>query len=100
MLAGDRHGFEWWINADQRSADRESHYAKGQEHGIQRDWNSAGRLRREFPKYFVNGEQVTKRQYLRAARLDSSLPAFHEEDNRPVRQLPPEVAEALRPTKK
>ena len=82
---------------DQRSAERESHFAEGLEHGIQRDWDSTGRLRRGFPKYFINGEQVTKRQYLRAAKLDSSLPPFREEDNRPERQFPPEVAAALRP---
>jgi antitoxin component YwqK of YwqJK toxin-antitoxin module len=97
MLAGDRHGFEWWIDADQMSVNREGHFAKGQEHGVQRDWNSAGRLRRGFPKYFVNGGQVTKRQYLRAAHLDSSLPPFRAEDNRPERQFPPEVVGALRP---
>jgi hypothetical protein len=100
MLAGDRHGFEWWIDVDQRGADRESHFADGLEHGIQRDWNSAGRLRRGYPKYYVNGHRANKRQYLRAAKLDSSLPPFREEDNRPERQFPPEVAMALRPAKK
>jgi len=37
LLAGDRHGFEWWINDDQQSVSREGHFAHGREHGIQRD---------------------------------------------------------------
>jgi len=44
MLAGDRHGFEWWISADQRSVSRGSYFARGLERGIQRDWNSAGQI--------------------------------------------------------
>ena len=96
-LAGDRHGFEWWINADQESVSQESYFTHGQVHGIQRDWNSAGRLRRGCPKYFINGEQVTKRKYLHAAQKDASLPPFREVDNQPGRQFPPEVAAALRP---
>ena len=94
---GERHGYEWWLGAEQSGVTRESHFAGGRAHGIQRDWNHAGRLRRGYPKYFINGQQVTKRQYLRATSQDASLPPFRAEDNHPQRQFPPEVAAALKP---
>lgn len=94
---GQRHGFEWWLNGDQRSVYEEGHYANGQPHGILRQWNSQGRLRRGYPQYYVNGERVTKRQYLRASQRDPSLPRFSPEDNLPARTFPPEVAQHLGP---
>lgn len=90
-----RHGFEWWINADQRSVWEEGHYADGEPHGILRQWNQHGRLRRGYPQYYVHGKRVTKREYLRASQLDPSLPPFSAEDNLPARTFPPEVAQHL-----
>lgn len=92
---GQRHGFEWWINADQRSVWEEGHYANGEPHGILRQWNRHDRLRRGYPQYYVHGKRVTKRQYLRACRRDPSLTPFAAEDNRPARSFPPEVAQHL-----
>jgi hypothetical protein len=94
---GQRHGFEWWINSDQRSVFEESHYHDGIAHGIARQWNGHGRLRRGFPAYWVQGQQVTKRAYLAAAKLDPTLPPFRELDNLPRRSFPPELAAALGP---
>lgn len=88
---GKWHGFEWWLNADQESVWSERHFQDNRQHGIERSWNSRGRLDRGYPRYWVNGERVTKRKYLRECCHDSSLPRFREEDNRPVRKFPREV---------
>lgn len=85
--AGLRHGIERWWGSDARIWD-EQHYHHGEAHGVFRRWNSRGSLRRGFPKYFVNGAQVTKRQYLRAAAHDPTLPPFRIEENDPTREPP------------
>jgi hypothetical protein len=92
---GMYHGFEWWLNEDQNSLNHERHFWKDQTHGIERMWNSKGRLRRGYPKYWVNNQQVTKRQYVRACANDPALPLFRETDNLPRRRFPPEVVAAL-----
>lgn len=94
---GERHGFEWWINADQTSVHQEQHLWEGQLHGIERQWNSSGRLRRGFPRYYVHDRRVTKAQYRRACLADLTLPPIREEDNMPARRFPAEVAKHLRP---
>jgi hypothetical protein len=95
MRDGRWHGFEWWLNEDQQSAHIERHWSHGYRHGIERDWNIRGRLSRGYPRYWVHGERVTKRQYLKAASQDPSLPPFRPEDNEPRRTFPPEVAQHL-----
>ncbi len=95
MRRGHRHGFEWWINESQASVYEERHWRDDQAHGIEREWNSEGRLRRGYPKYFVAGRQVTRRQYIRAAASDSSLPPFRKAENRPRRAFPPTIARHL-----
>jgi hypothetical protein len=90
---GKWHGFEWWLNDDQKSVWQERHFWNDQLHGIQRLWNGAtGRLRRCYPRYWVHDQRVTKRQYLRACGNDTTLPPFRERDNRPLRKFPREVA--------
>jgi hypothetical protein len=92
---GQPHGFEWWINEDQRSIYIERHWRDGLLHGIEREWNERGGLRRGFPKYHVGGEQVAKRQFLRACRSDLTLPPFRKADIRPRRSFPVEIARHL-----
>jgi hypothetical protein len=94
---GDRHGFEWWINDDQRTVYEEAHFQRGAAHGIERKWNADGRLRRSFPKYWVDGVQTTKRDYLAAVKRDATLPPFRLRDNSPRRVFPPEIAAELGP---
>jgi hypothetical protein len=93
-----RHGFERWWNGDDRSVWMESHFRVGVEHGIFRKWLRRPYLTRGYPQYFVNDKRVTKRQYLKAAAGDPTLPPFREEDNRPERQLPAEYVAAQRPS--
>lgn len=95
MEHGLLHGFDWWLNEDQRSLWSESHFFRGQPHGIEREWNEQGKLSRGYPKYWVEGRQVNKRQYLAASKRDKTLPAFRSVDDSPRRRFPPEVAAAL-----
>lgn len=90
---GKWHGFEWWLNEDQKSVHLEHHFWENLQHGIQRSWNSKGGLRRGYPRYWVNNVQVTKRQYLRACSQYPNLPPFREQDNLPARRFPAEIAE-------
>lgn len=70
----------------------ELHCQSGQPHGIERQWNARGRLRRGYPRYYLRGEQVNERRYERACAGDPSLPKFRQKDNEPKRKFPPEVA--------
>jgi hypothetical protein len=88
LREGERHGFEWWVNDDQRSVWHETHFWAGRHHGIERCWHSAGRLRRGYPIYWIDGQRVTRRQYLRAAMHDTTLPPWRARDNSPQRKLP------------
>ena len=93
---GLRHGYERWWNEDNATVWQESHYWHGLEHGIFRQWNQAGRLRRGYPRYVVAGHRVTKRQYERACRHDSTLPRIIADENIPARAMPPEVEQAVK----
>ncbi len=86
------HGFEWWLNDDLKSVHHETHFWKDQKHGIERVWNSEGRLKRGYPKYWARDNQVTKRQYSKECSKDAGLPRFCEKDNLPARKFPEEVA--------
>ena len=90
-LNGNRHGYERWWNSDNQTVYEESHFQIDINHGIFRQWNNHGKLRRGYPQYFVAGERMTKCQYERACLKDSTLPPFLASDNQPMRQLPAEV---------
>ena len=94
MRDGKPHGFVWWLNEDQKSVFTEWHFVDGVKHGIFREWKDNG-LRRDSPQYFVGGVKVRKRQYIRAAASDESLPPFREHDNLPTRLFPPEIQKHL-----
>jgi hypothetical protein len=83
------------LKEDETSVFMERHFQRGVLHGIRRDWNVHGRLRRGYPKYYVRGEQVCKRQYVRAAAADPTLPPFRVEDNNPGRVFPAELRKKL-----
>jgi antitoxin component YwqK of YwqJK toxin-antitoxin module len=100
IKAGNWHGFEWWLEEDQKSVHQEAHFWENLQHGIRREWNGEGKLRRGFPQYWVNNERVTKRQYVRACAKDPNLPPFRAIDNLPQRIFPPEVQAAIEETAK
>jgi antitoxin component YwqK of YwqJK toxin-antitoxin module len=92
---GKWHGSEWWLNPDQKSICEERHFQRDQMHGIERTWNQQGSLRRGYPRYWVNDQRVTKRQYLRECAKDTTLPPFRQSDNRPRRRFSAEVGVQL-----
>ena len=83
---GHLHGFEWWLHGRRLSS--ETHFVDDKKHGIERSWDIKGGLDKTYPRYWLRDERVSKRQYLAAARTDSSLPPFLERDNKPKRGLP------------
>jgi antitoxin component YwqK of YwqJK toxin-antitoxin module len=93
---GRRHGFEWRVNEDQKTVYIERHWHNGHLHGIEREWNRNGRLCRGYPKFFVAGVQVTKRQYQRLCVDDPTLPSFNPNYNDPTRRFPTEIATHLK----
>jgi hypothetical protein len=93
MRRGQPHGFEWWIDDGQASVSHERHWREGAVHGIERCWNFRGRLKRGYPKYFLAGQQVTRRQYIKATASDASLPPFRKAENRPRRVFPLVIAQ-------
>lgn len=95
MLNGRRHGFEWWLNQDERSVYQERHWSDDEAHGIEREWNGRGRLRPGFPKFYIRGSRVTRQAYERERHHDSSLPPYQVEDNRPQRTFPPVIDRRL-----
>ena len=95
MRNGGRHGFEWWLNQDERSVYQERHWWDGQKHGIEREWDEKGKLRPGFPKFYVKGESVTRRSYQRACVQDPSLPSFRPRDDKPKRTFPAVVDQRL-----
>ena len=88
-------GYEWWLNEDQRSVWHERSWHKGKLHGIERMWNAKGRLKRGFPKYWIQDQAVRKHVYMKAAGKDKTLPGYREKDNQPQRRFPNEIDQLL-----
>ncbi len=86
LAAGLCHGFErWWTD---RKLTREAHFVDSWEHGVTRSWTLAGKMERGWPRYFVRGERVDRRAYLRACKSDETLPHWRARDDRPTRPRP------------
>ncbi|MGE3911892.1 MAG: toxin-antitoxin system YwqK family antitoxin [Chloroflexota bacterium] len=95
---GGLHGYtRWWSTPDNRTIWWEEHFQDNVQHGIERQWNGEGRVKRGYPRYFVHGQRVTKRQYLSACKKDPTLPPYRPEDDRPERPLPPEYVQTMPP---
>ena len=92
---GMLHGFEWWLKDDQVSIYEERHWHAGTRHGIERKWTLNGRLYPGFPRFFVDGGQVSAQAYQFAVAKDPALPLYRDVDNRPERCFPKEVVLAL-----
>ncbi len=88
-------GYEWWLNEDQRSVWHERSWHKGKLHGIERMWNAKGRLKRGFPKYWIQDQAVRKHVYMKAAEKDKTLPGYRDKDNQPQRKFPIEIDQLL-----
>jgi hypothetical protein len=85
MRDGHRHGYErWWSTA--RTLWSERHFDRGREHGVFRSWRGA-RLSRGT-RFFVAGEQVSRRAYAQACRTDAALPPLDARLDQPTRRAP------------
>lgn len=93
---GTFHGWQWWLDESQKSVFIERHWQNGKLHGVEREWNEKERLCRGYPKYFVAGVRVIKRQYLKACSADPTLPPFNLKENNPARRFPAEIAKHMR----
>lgn len=92
---GQTHGPEWWLYEDQEHVYIERHWKEGQLHGIEREWQEDDDelidLLDGYPKYWVEGEEVTKTAYNSARRKDKSLPSYRKKDDKAYRQFPDEI---------
>ena len=92
---GRPHGFEWWINENQRTVHWERLWREGLPHGIERQWTSH-RLDRGYPRFHLRGKRVSKAEYVKACAKDKSLPAYHHEDDSQERIFPKDIRRKLR----
>jgi hypothetical protein len=83
MKDGLPHGSERWWSRKNEVYD-ELEWSNGQLHGIHRRWTGR-KLDRGFPQFHINHEKVTKREYLRAAEPDPTLPLCDPKDDSPRR---------------
>jgi antitoxin component YwqK of YwqJK toxin-antitoxin module len=84
-------GYTRLWNGDERTVSQEYFCVLGKGyHGVWREWNAKGKLRRGFPRYYVNDVRVTRRQYLKACKADPTLVPYRAEEDRPGRALPGE----------
>jgi len=88
-------GYEWWLRGDQHSVWHERHWKQGKYHGIERMWNHKNTFRKGYPKYWINGQNVGKRAYLKAVKNDQTLPQYQERENRPQREFPADIEKLL-----
>jgi hypothetical protein len=88
-------GYEWWLTRKSHIVWHERHWKQGEYHGIERQWNSANKLSRGYPRYWIKSQRVRKRQYLRATQEDPSLPPFRLKDNAPRRRFPDTIEQLL-----
>lgn len=87
-VAGKRSGVERFWNEGQPALYIERYWRNDELHGIEREWDSRGRLRRGFPRFFIKGKQVSKASYIEAWARSRSLPEYRDIDNRPERAYP------------
>lgn len=97
LVEGWLHGYQWWFNED-HTLYWERHWHRGKLHGIEREWNDAGRVCRASPKYWVNDQQLDKRRYIRACLLDGTLPPFDVADRDRQRRFPKQIRCVLEDT--
>jgi hypothetical protein len=93
LLDGVRHGVERW--GDPERPTEEGYFAHGRRHGVFREWTSSGRLRRGFPRFYLDDARVTRRTYELALERDSSLRPYSAREDSNARAMPAAVREAI-----
>jgi hypothetical protein len=87
IVSGRISGCDRWWDENQRTVYQETGWLDGEAHGLHREW-TGGTLSRGFPRFFIRGQRVSKREYLAAARTDSTLPTYTRQEDLPDRALP------------
>jgi hypothetical protein len=95
LREGVPHGYEWHFASPQGDLWHARYWDMGKTHGIERVWNSKGKLRRGYPRFYVLNQVVSKQTYLRLSRDDRTLLAYREDEDLPQRDFPPEIQELL-----
>ena len=85
------HGYEWWLTPKPHIVCDERHWHEGQNHGIEREWNFANKLRRGFPRYWIKGDRVDKNQISSSGEKRSQFAGIPFKDNSPRRKFPPAI---------
>jgi len=81
MRGGLPHGYEWWFwRQGAGGLWSERHWRRGKRHGIERTWTMRGSLEKGYPKFWVAGKPVSRREYLRRAAKDRTLPRLRDND--------------------
>jgi len=88
---GVPHGYEWHFASSRQDLWNEKHWYMGKTHGIERIWNSKGRLSRGYPKFYILDQAVSKQRYLKLALTDKTLPTFQANDDLPHRNFPSDI---------
>ena len=92
---GVLHGYEWHFAASQQDLWCERYWYMGKIHGIERIWNSKGKLRPGYPRFYVLDQAISRKKYLKLALSDETLPIYREEENLTSRNLPTEIQEFM-----
>lgn len=83
---GKLHGFEMWLSTEKQTESSvddnrfavwaEKHWHNGCPHGIERNWNleEPDRLDAGNPKFWIDGEEVSRGEYEARAKTDDTLP--------------------------
>lgn len=78
------HGMERWGHP--LLPYEEGYFLRGQRAGVFRRWIGSA-LEAGYPRYFVDDEEVSRPEYLRARRLRPELPAYRRENDRRGRSM-------------
>jgi len=94
MKDGVPHGFEWWVNEDEKSVWHEIHWKEGRRHGVERMWDD-GKLEGGCPKFHIEDEIVSKADYIARREADPTLPPYDPKDDDCRRAFPEDVIAAI-----
>lgn len=91
LQSGKLHGYQWWLNEDQKTLRGERFWKEGFLHGIERSWTEEGLLIEGYPNYYIEDTKISQKLYIKSSRRDKSLPAYNKNDDKNVRVLPQEI---------
>lgn len=93
LVDGVPHGLVRWGDPEEPS--EEGYFDRGRRHGIFREWETNGRLRKGFPRFFLRDARVSRRAYELAQAKSSSLPPYIAREDANDREMPIAVREAV-----